>query len=371
MSEKRMGVGIIGCGGFSTGNHIPNTHHNPKLEMVALCDLNTEHLEKLSQQYSPRYVTTEMEKVFADPAIGMVICGTKPDFRIPIMELAVKHNKPLFVEKPLCLEEAEVEGMVKLMRGSGVPFMVGFNRPYSPMMQDIKALYQAHAKGPTTITYRIVGEGFIWPRHHFDAVYGRKESTLLHETTHIFDLLNWLTGLHPTRVYTIGGGHVDNIISLSYPDEVSAVIIAGDNGTTGYPKERIEIDTAFGTISGKNFIELWAAWKGEDLTNKFYDYKVGCEPFRTPAHEADAKKWDWRSAVTEEERKVGYYYGKMLKVNKGHYEEIEYFRQCVEAKRMPETDVVQGAVANIVAWRAMDSWRTGQPVDLDFSKFTK
>ena len=133
-----MKTGFIGCGGFAGGTHIPNTIKNPNIEVRAFCDLNKTLLDNLQQKFPVDYVTTDMMKVFEDPKIEAVICSTKPDVRMPIMEAAVKYGKHLFVEKPLCYDDAQINDMIKLINGSGINFMVGFNRPYSPLMQDAK-----------------------------------------------------------------------------------------------------------------------------------------------------------------------------------------------------------------------------------------
>ena len=103
--DKILKIGFVGCGAFSFGNHIPNAHANPGYELVAFCDLDGERLERLCEQYQPSYITQDMEQLFADPEIEAVSCGTKPDFSLPVMRLAVKHRKHLFVEKPLCYRE--------------------------------------------------------------------------------------------------------------------------------------------------------------------------------------------------------------------------------------------------------------------------
>ena len=90
-----MKIGFIGCGGFSSGNHIPNAAVNPNFEIVAFCDLDENILDDLDAKYHPEYTTTNMQKLMSDPSIELIICGTKPDFRMPIMELAVDHNKHL------------------------------------------------------------------------------------------------------------------------------------------------------------------------------------------------------------------------------------------------------------------------------------
>jgi predicted dehydrogenase len=284
------------------------------------------------------------------------------------MKLAVKYKKPLFVEKPLCYKEDETLPMVELMKNSGVKFMIGFNRPYSPMMQDVKKLYKKHRKGNTTIIYRIIGEAQLWPFHHYDAVVNKKESTILHETTHIFDLINWLTESFPINVYTAGSGNLDNVITLEYPDDVTAVIISGDNSSAGVPKERLEINTNYGTIIGDHFIELKAfGFETLESFRQTYDYTIAGKTFNTSFAEADEKHKVWRKSITPEQIEKGYYYETQVKVDKGHYGELEYFRKCITNNTQSETDVITGAAANLIAWDAIKSWTNKAPVKLDYS----
>ena len=365
-----MKIGFIGCGGFARGNHIPNVAKNPNMSIRAFCDLDTGVLAQLQSEYAPDYVTTDIRKIFADDEIGMVICATKPDFRLPIMKMAVESGKALFVEKPLCYREDEIQPMVKLIKNSNIKFMVGFNRPYSPMMQDIKPLFKDRKReGNTTIIYRIVGEARLWPFHHYDAVVNRKESAIIHETTHIFDLLNWLTDSFPFRVYTAGGGNMDNIITLEYPGNTTAVIVSGDNSTAGLPKERLEINTDFGTIIGDNFVESQAfGFEGQEFCTKTYGYTIGGKKFNSPVSETEEKMREWRQNITPEQIKYGYYYDTQVKVDKGHYNELEFFRKVIEKNLSVETGVVNGAVSNIIAWEAIESWKKHLPVELDFSQ---
>ncbi len=366
-----MKVGFIGCGGFTQGNHIPNVVKNPEMSIRAFCDLNQDYLKQLEQEYSPDYITTDMNKIFEDPEIEMLICGTKPDFRLPIMQRAVESGKALFVEKPLCYKDDEILPMLELIKDSGIKFMVGFNRPYSPMMQDIKPLFLKNRKGNTTIIYRIIGEARLWPFHHYDAVVNKNESTIIHEATHIFDLLNWLTNSFPFRVYTAGGGNMDNIITLEYPDDTTAVIISGDNSTAGIPKERLEINTNYGTIIGDHFVETLAfGFENLEFFRKTYDYTIGSKVFNTDGMEATEKQCAWRKSLTSEQIEKGYYYDTQIKVDKGHYGELEFFRRAIQEGLQVETGVVSGAVSNITAWKAIESCNNHSPVELDFSSIS-
>lgn len=367
MAVQQIGVGFIGCGGHCCGRNIPSAAANPGLKLLAFCDLRPEPLEKLKAKYHPKFITNDMERIFADPEIKMVICATKPDFRLPVMEMAVKYRKPLFVEKPIAYSREDTLKAVALMKHSGVPFIVGFNRPYSPMMQAIRPIYERQKKDRTLISYRIVGEGHVWPPEHQRAVYEKHESTILHETTHIFDLLNWLTRSTPIKVYTAGGGHVDNLITLTYPNDIFAVIMAGDNGTGGYPKERIDINTNYGTIIGDFFAEMWAVRCGPDSGRKLFPYTWRGKTGRMNGRKYAEALWRWRDNLTEARRKTGHYFSEFPGISKGHYEQLEYFRRQIVCGGAIETDAVRGALANFIGWKAVESWQQGQALDLDFA----
>jgi len=160
---------------------------------------------------------------------------------------------------------------------------------------------------------------------------------------------------------------MDNIITLNYPDDTTAVIIAGDNGTSGFPKERIEIDTNFSVLTGDEFVELNAYGHDGTRITRTYDYKMAGRTLNTSIGEAAVNAWNWRQSITEEEKARGYYYERQVKVDKGHYNELEKFRQWIRNGEPSQTDVIQGAVANLTAWRAIESWEKNAPVEMDFS----
>lgn len=368
MTGRRLGVGFVGCGGHAVGCNIPLAAANPHLQIVGMCDLQVDAIRPLGEQYNCEFLTTDAQELIADPRVEMVICATKPDSRLEIMELAIKYRKPLFVEKPLAYTAKESIHMAEMVARSNLPFSVGFNRPYSPMMQAITPIYQRNRdeNGHTLIHYRIVGEADIWPQSHKQAVLVNHESTIVHEATHIFDLLNHLTGQMPTQVYVAGAGHIDNIITLSYGSGITASIMTGDNGTVGFNKERIEINTSCSTIIGDMFVEMLALnVDGGKRIHRVFPYKFEGRTCRTSGRAVADKWWKWRTSVTPQEQAVGRYFGKTPEVNKGHGQQLEQFRRDILKGIQHPTGALQGAMATVLAWQAMESWEKGQAVSLD------
>ena len=59
--EKKVKIGIIGCGGIANGKHMPSLAKLPDVEMVAFCDLIPERAEKAAKEYG-----TEDARVYTD-----------------------------------------------------------------------------------------------------------------------------------------------------------------------------------------------------------------------------------------------------------------------------------------------------------------
>ena len=366
--KNKTRIGVVGCGGFCRGNHIPNLLANPAVELKTLCDLKPDGLEK----FGVRDIVTDMEQVFADPEIEGVVCATKPSARMDIMALAKKYRKPLFVEKPLCWGEEQTMQTLELMRDFREPFFVGFNRQFAPLMIDAVRFFRHYCTaGNTTIIYRIVGEARLWPQTHYQAVMEKKESTIVHEVTHIFQLLHFFTGSFPVAVSTAGGGNVDNIITLEYPRDITAVIIAGDNSNAGFPKEYLEINGNYTTIAGYNFTELEVTGSDGVFTRKRYPYRIAGKEYLTSHQEMEEKKRDFRNSITPEQLAYGYYYDTQVVVNKGHAAEMEAFRRCIAEHLPSPIDLYAGAAANLIAYKAVQSVQEKRRIPLNLDEIMR
>lgn len=60
---KPLKVGLIGCGRFARGMHLPIIKANPKYKVVAACDLNLSAAEAVQKEFNAQYATTEPEKI--------------------------------------------------------------------------------------------------------------------------------------------------------------------------------------------------------------------------------------------------------------------------------------------------------------------
>lgn len=369
--QRQIRVGIIGCGGFVQGNHLPNLSRETDVVIRALCDLNLSILDSLQKQYHPAYTTTSADEIFADPDIDLVLIGTKPDARITLLHKAAEAGKAIFVEKPLATNWEDTRRILRVLREHPVPCMVGLNRVYSRIMGEVKRIFDKHRRGPTLISYRIVCEDILWPEHHRQTLRSG-ESTILHELCHIFDLLNWLTDELPVSVYAAGGAVDNNLVTLVYPNETQAVIISGGCGTEGFPKEQMEIFTNNGTIRMSEFVEINTAQiPGEE--DQYFPLKFNPHGPLTGFTESELRNQlrEARKKLTPEQIAKGYYYDVRLWVDKGHREEMRTLRNCLVNGLPIPTNEIRGAQSVFLALKALESLASRQVVPLNWDSLMR
>ena len=72
--EKKIKVGIIGCGGIANGKHMPSLKKTGEVEMVAFCDIIEERAVEAAKKYgtADAKVYTDYKELLKDASIEVV-----------------------------------------------------------------------------------------------------------------------------------------------------------------------------------------------------------------------------------------------------------------------------------------------------------
>jgi predicted dehydrogenase len=171
-----------------------------------------------------------------------VFVVTRHDLHSKIVIEALKNNKNVHVEKPLCLNEQELKDIIKIKTQGRL--MVGFNRRFAPHV--IKAKESFKNISPLMIFCR-VNAGFI-PKEHW--VHDSKQGggRIIGEACHFIDLCQFLAGSLPKNIYAnliprSGNNRTeDNVsINIDFENGSQGIIIYTAMGPKTMPKEYIEI----------------------------------------------------------------------------------------------------------------------------------
>lgn len=266
-------IGMIGAGNFARSFIMPALSKLKGFEPVGVCTATGVSAHAAGKKFGFKYITTDSDEIFGHPEINAVIITTRHNTHAEFVIKALKAGKHVFVEKPLCIREAELEEIKDVYsslaaRHSPPPLlMVGFNRRFAPLIVRMKEIVKDM---PMAVAYR-VNAGVIsrdaWMQD-MEAGGGR----IIGEVCHFVDACSFLTGSEPASVYA-GCVRKDD---KSMPDEDNASILIkyrnGSTATVNYlsygsrqvPKEYIELFSSDITIQMNDFREL-LVYKGNKI----------------------------------------------------------------------------------------------------------
>ena len=143
IGEKRVMVGngklgIIGAGNFASATIIPALQKvNAPIKYIASAQGLTAKV--LAKKAKAENATSDYHVMLSDPEVNTVLITTRHSMHASMVIEALEAGKSVFVEKPLCLNEEELQSIEKVYMNANdrVTLTVGFNRRFSPKNENI------------------------------------------------------------------------------------------------------------------------------------------------------------------------------------------------------------------------------------------
>lgn len=249
MKKDRIGVAIVGAGGFAKGMHLPNIQKLHDLyELRAIVSRTGLNADSTAKQFGAQYGTTDFNQALVDKTIDVVIIATRHHLHAEMALAALKAGKHVLLEKPMALSESEIEKIEQFFKevGPNAPqLLTGFNRRFSRHIQEAKKALQGRSN-PIIVNYRM-NAGYI-PLDHW--VHGKEGGGRnLGEACHIYDLFAYLTASSPIAVTAMSINPKTNaysardnfVATIAYEDGSVANLTYTALGAKAYPKEQMEI----------------------------------------------------------------------------------------------------------------------------------
>jgi predicted dehydrogenase len=137
MPERKINVGIVGCGEVTQIMHWPSLQQLADLyEVVALCDISPLVLESLARQWNIGILTTDYRELVSRPEVEAVLIANPNAFHAEVALAAIAAGKHVLVEKPMCITRREAEEIVAAQNKNRVVVQVGYMRRYAQAFLD-------------------------------------------------------------------------------------------------------------------------------------------------------------------------------------------------------------------------------------------
>ena len=137
---------VVGLGYWGP-NLVRNLQELPDAELVTVCDLREDALQKIGLRYPSVTTTTDFADVLADERIEAVLIATPVSTHFSLASAALRSGKHVFVEKPLAVSSAEVVALIDLADELGRVLMPGHTFLYSPPVNTIRELISSGELG--------------------------------------------------------------------------------------------------------------------------------------------------------------------------------------------------------------------------------
>jgi hypothetical protein len=139
-SRRILGVGIIGCGEITQVAHIPTLGFlSDYFQITYLCDVSYDTLEHCKNKVVGGRIpktTRDPEELAASTDVDVVLIANSDAYHALHAIIDLKHNKFVFVEKPMALNVRDADAIISAQAASTGKVMVGYMRRYAAAFLD-------------------------------------------------------------------------------------------------------------------------------------------------------------------------------------------------------------------------------------------
>lgn len=218
MSRERTALAVLGLGTIAHKAHLPVLAARSDVDVIALVSRSGLGAAEVAARYRfPVQATTVDQVIACRPAAALVLTSSASHAALTCQLLEA--GIAVYVEKPMALSVGDAYAMTECARRSGQLLMVGFNRRYAPMYQQLRGLFPDQPAGQChLVKTRQAGEQRQSPA-----------SVIWDDVIHLIDLSRWLMGdpqqVHATVQRGSEGEFAGVSVLLQYREGRSATLV--------------------------------------------------------------------------------------------------------------------------------------------------
>ena len=137
---KKLNIGMVGTSWWADAMYLPALAKHPNCEVVAVSGRNRERAEAFAQLWNIPTAYTDYSEMIAQETLDAVVIATGNDSHYPITMAALAQGLHVLCEKPLALDVAQAEEMLRVAKEKRVKTCVPFTYRFMPTNRYLKEL---------------------------------------------------------------------------------------------------------------------------------------------------------------------------------------------------------------------------------------
>jgi predicted dehydrogenase len=205
-SKGTVNWGIIGCGDVCEVKSGPAFSKVPNSKLVAVMRRNADRAKDYAQRHGVAKYYADAVDLVNDDEVNAIYIATPPSSHETYLEMALKADKPVYVEKPVSINAASVQRMMAMQKQSDGKVSVAHYRRGLPLFIKIKQLVQEGAIGKVKLVLLrtlqpTVSKIITQTEDNWRINPGISGGGLFHDLSpHQLDIIYWIFGM-PLQVY--------------------------------------------------------------------------------------------------------------------------------------------------------------------------
>lgn len=203
-------IGVIGYGG-RIGGIVDKLMKSGEVTFTAVADPATEAVQAKAAEkgYEGIRFYTEAEEMLKSEKLDGVLIGTRCSLHTPYALLVAKYGIPMFLEKPVCTTEEDLERLKTILH-MNEKTVVSFPLRTSMLLQKVKEIVDSGKLG--TVEHVQAYNNVPYGRGYYHKWYRDESETgglFLQKATHDLDYINYLLGDNrPVRICAMSSKQV-------------------------------------------------------------------------------------------------------------------------------------------------------------------
>lgn len=144
---KIINWGIIGCGDVCEKKSGPSFYKIEYSNLEAVMRRDQDKVKDYAMRHKVDKYYTDADLLIADPQVNAVYIATPPNTHMQYAIKAMQAGKPVYVEKPMGMNSAECEEMIRVSEVTNQKLFVAFYRRALPYFLKVKELLESGVIG--------------------------------------------------------------------------------------------------------------------------------------------------------------------------------------------------------------------------------
>jgi predicted dehydrogenase len=212
MELQKIRYGIIGCGSMGR-EHIENIRAMPATKVTAIADTDADSRAKAQELLGPdARAFTDYRDLLSSGLCDAVVVATPNFTHVDILRDCLATPLHILAEKPICTRVEDAHALVQLAQSRQALVWVAQEYRYMPPVAEMIRMAHGGAVGQIhQVAIREHREPFYPKVGDWNRFSINTGGTLVEKCCHYFNLMDFILGEHPTRVFASGGQRVNHL----------------------------------------------------------------------------------------------------------------------------------------------------------------